>query len=165
MPVKDDASTRFTDEIKAIPTWAFAIALLGFLSICAIFGYLFFVNREPFWVMLAMGIVGGTLFACYVLLVGYVNSDAGRRGMNRALWTMLAIFIPNALGIVLYFILRKPRPSNCPQCGAPVQPGFGFCPQCRHRLTRLCSQCQRSVKLDDRFCPYCGCVLETSGRD
>lgn len=97
--------------------------------------------------------------ACYVLLIGYVSSDAGRRGMSRLGWTLLAIFIPNALGIVLYFVLRKPLIATCPQCGGPLEPGFGFCPQCRHHLNPTCPKCQRSVHAGDKFCPYCGSDL------
>jgi RNA polymerase subunit RPABC4/transcription elongation factor Spt4 len=96
-------------------------------------------------------------------VIGYVNRDAGRRGMSRVFWTLLAIFIPNALGIVLYFILRKPRTSNCPQCGAVVEPRFGFCPRCRHRLSPVCPHCQRGVNASDKFCPYCGDDLGAGG--
>jgi predicted amidophosphoribosyltransferase len=71
--------------------------------------------------------------ACYFVGAMADENTEIARGLR-----LLAIFIPNALGIVLYFVLRKPRIANCPQCGAVVEPGFGFCPQCRHRLTAVC---------------------------
>ena len=52
--------------------------------------------------------------------------------------------------------------SNCPQCSAVVEPGFGFCPRCRCRLNAICPQCQRGVNAADKFCPYCGGDLGTS---
>ncbi|MGA7375746.1 MAG: zinc ribbon domain-containing protein, partial [Candidatus Sulfotelmatobacter sp.] len=85
-----------------------------------------------------------------------------RRGMSRLLWTLIAIFVPNGLGIVLYFVLRKPRAVTCPQCNAEVEPGFSFCPRCRNRLRPACPHCQRSVDLGDKFCPYCGGTLESA---
>jgi predicted amidophosphoribosyltransferase len=98
----------------------------------------------------------------YIVLIGYVNRDAGRRGMSRVLWTLLAVLVPNALGIVLYFILRKPRTSNCSQCDAEVDPGFSFCPRCRNRLQPVCPHCRRSVVPGDKFCPYCGGALDSA---
>jgi len=159
MPVKNETSTRFMDEVRIISPWAFFIALLAFAAMVALLVFISLTDRNgppPMPVAVPLGIVAGMLIACYILLIGYVNRDAGRRGMSRVLWTLLAIFIPNALGIVLYFILRKPRVSNCPQCGAQVEPGYGFCPGCRHRLNPVCPQCQRGVHVTDKFCPYCG---------
>jgi RNA polymerase subunit RPABC4/transcription elongation factor Spt4 len=80
--------------------------------------------------------------------------------MSRLLWTLVAILVPNGLGIVLYFVLRKPLSTHCPQCDAVVEPGFSYCPRCRTRLRPACSHCQRSVDLGDKFCPYCGGSLE-----
>ena len=164
MPIKDDASTRFADEIRVISPWAYAVALLSLFSVPALLVFLTDSDRasQPVALVLAMGILAGILLACFVLLVGYVNGDAGRRGMSRVLWTLIAIFVPNGLGIVLYFVLRKPRVANCPQCGALVEPGFGFCPRCRHRLTAVCPRCQRSVHAGDKFCPYCGADFATA---
>ena len=149
------------DEVRIISPWAFFIALLGFVAAAVGLAVAAHAdkNHPSMAVMVAFGIVAGTALAGYILLIGYVNRDAGRRGMSRVLWTLLAIFIPNALGIVLYFILRKPRILNCPQCGALVEPGFGFCPRCRHRLSPVCPQCQRGVHVGDKFCPYCGSDL------
>jgi Double zinc ribbon/Phospholipase_D-nuclease N-terminal len=158
MPVKNETSTRFMDEVRIISPWAFFFAIFPFLAAIAAV-----VNATlsghppmPFAAMVPLGIVGGTILGCYILLIGYVNRDAGRRGMSRLAWTLLAIFIPNALGIVLYFVLRKPRIATCPQCGAPLEPGFGFCPRCRYQLNPVCPQCQRAVHAGNKFCPYCG---------
>jgi len=158
MPVKNETSTRFKDEIRIISPWAFFFAVLIGLSMIAVVVVATLRDKQapPLPAMAAMGVVLGFAIACYVLLIGYVNRDAGRRGMSRVLWTLLAIFIPNALGIVLYFILRKPLILTCPQCSTVVEPGFGFCPRCRCRLSPVCPHCQRSVNAADKYCPYCG---------
>lgn len=158
MPVTNEKSTRFMDEVHLISPWAFFLAALGFVGMIALLVIATHKDKTapPPAVMFLLGIVAGTLIACYILLIGYVNRDAGRRGMSRVLWTLLAIFVPNALGIVLYFILRKPRLLNCPQCGTVVEPSFGFCPRCRYRLSPVCPHCQRGLNAGDKFCPYCG---------
>jgi predicted amidophosphoribosyltransferase len=109
--------------------------------------------------MVPLAILGGTALGCCILLIGYINRDAGRRGMSRLAWTLLAIFVPNALGIVLYFVLRKPRIATCPQCGNALETGFNFCPRCNYKLGSSCPQCQRLVGVNDIYCPYCGTSL------
>jgi RNA polymerase subunit RPABC4/transcription elongation factor Spt4 len=161
MPVRNQPPTRFSDEIRLISPVAYFIALLAFVGIQVLFATVMAHdhNAPPLLARAAMGIVAGSLSAVYVLLIGYVNRDAARRGMSRVLWTLVAIFVPNALGIVLYFILRKPRLAACPQCGTNVEPGFSFCPKCRFRLQPVCPHCQRGVEHGDSFCPYCGGAL------
>ena len=68
-------------------------------------------------------LLGVAPIALWVLLVGYVFGDARRRAMNAVLWTLLAIFIPSGIGIILYFILRDPIPAVCPGCGALAAEG------------------------------------------
>jgi RNA polymerase subunit RPABC4/transcription elongation factor Spt4 len=161
MPVKHETSTRFMDEIRIISPWAYLFVALGYLAVFAAVVYATLSGKPPMPLvaMVPMAIVGGTLIGCYVVLIGYVNADAGRRGMSRLGWTLLAMFIPNALGIVLYFVLRKPRIATCPQCGNALQPGFNFCPRCNHKLSPNCPQCQRIVDVNDVYCPYCGASL------
>jgi len=164
MTNRSQTSTRFKDEIRIISSWALFLAILVFLSMVVL--VVVVAGREhnapPAALRLLLGILAGTLLGCYVLLIGYVNRDAGRRSMSRLLWTLIAIFVPNGLGIVLYFVLRKPRTAHCPQCDAEVEPGFSFCPRCRNRLQPVCPQCQRSVNPGNRFCPYCGGALEAA---
>ena len=190
MVIKDDTSTRFMDEIRIISPWAWFVAALGFLSLVGLLAFAEFrcsssgtlwtsatgwkwtcttlstasadAVHPPKALMVLLGIVLGILVACLILLIGYINGDAGRRGMNRVLWTLLAIFVPNGIGILLYFLLRKARILTCPQCSAVVESGFGFCPRCRHSLNVICPQCQRGVNADGRFCPYCSAEMGTA---
>lgn len=99
--------------------------------------------------------------ACYVFLIGYINRDAKRRGMSPALWTIIAIFVPYLVGVVLYFVLREPLPFECPHCGRLVNAEFNFCPSCQCNLRPSCPSCRREIRLGDRFCPHCGVTLET----
>lgn len=161
MPVKHETSTRFMDEIRIISPWAYAFVALGYVAAFAAVVFAIRSGSPPFPLvgMIPLAFLGGTLLGCCILLVGYINSDARRRGMSPLAWTLLAIFVPNALGIVLYFVLRKPRVASCPQCASPVQPGFNYCPQCNYKLSPNCPQCQRLVDANDVYCPYCGASL------
>ena len=79
-----------------------------------------------------IGLAGGTLACAYFLLAGYVYADAGRRGMPPIPWAALAVLIPNCVGFVLYFLLRKPILHPCPGCGRGVAPDAAFAPRCGH---------------------------------
>ena len=76
------------------------------------------------------GLFVGSLFAIWVLGLGYVYADARNRNMPHIPWTLIAAIVPNLLGFLLYFVLRKPPASPCPQCGQPVAAGQRFCPSC-----------------------------------
>jgi hypothetical protein len=107
-------------------------------------------------------LVGVALVGAYVLLVGYVCGDARRRGMNAVLWTLLAIFIPNAIGIILYFILRDPIPVPCPACGTPAKKGQTYCAACGAAVRPACPQCRQPVDPGARNCTHCGAPFTTS---
>ena len=78
------------------------------------------------------GLFVGSLFAIWVLGLGYVYADARNRNMPHIPWTLIAAIVPNLLGFLLYFVLRKPIASPCPQCGQPIAPDQRFCPACGH---------------------------------
>jgi RNA polymerase subunit RPABC4/transcription elongation factor Spt4 len=163
MTIRNQSSTRLKDEIRIIAPWAFYVFTLVFVAVAVFFVIVVGRDRHapPVVARWLLGILAGTVMGCYAVLIGYINQDAGRRSMSRLLWTLIAIFVPNGLGIVLYFVMRKPRTIHCPQCDAPVEPGFSFCPRCRARLQPVCPQCQRGVDLGDKFCPYCGGTLQS----
>lgn len=164
--MNDPKQTRsFSQELRNVPAWAWigGVALFA----CMTWFMISEVPRlphasapPPYWVRIWLGPLLGIVLFCWLALIGYVNYDAGRRGMSRIGWTLLAIFVPNGLGFILYFLLRKPLQQPCPQCGAAVEAGFNFCPHCNAKLHPHCAQCQRPVRLSDKFCPYCGYELD-----
>ncbi|HUA00886.1 MAG TPA: zinc ribbon domain-containing protein [Candidatus Aquilonibacter sp.] len=165
--------SRFRDELKVIPRWLVItlaakfvivqiVAMAINLSGVANNGVVWPVSNNAWLSSLALaGIV--TLFALFIfpwiLLLGYVNRDAKRRGMNSALWTLVCIILMPAyvaLGFIIYFLVREPLPYACPKCGATVGPRFNFCPTCRCDLHPSCPNCRREIVENDKFCPFCG---------
>lgn len=79
---------------------------------------------------LGMGILIGCFFAILVLALGYVYGDARRRNMPAIPWLLVALLVPNLLGFLLYFVLRRPLARPCPQCGQAITPEQRFCSWC-----------------------------------
>lgn len=150
-------------EIKIVPWWAWALAVIPFVA--AQWYFNFQIVRHPHPPPLGLrplfGLLAGVAGAIYLLLIGYVNRDSRRRGMSPLLWTLVAILVPNLLGILLYFVLRQPPVRSCPECGGTVRAEFNFCPRCSCKLAPSCRECQRVVGISDDYCPYCGSSLRT----
>jgi hypothetical protein len=155
---------RFSDEVGIISPVAWIIAGMCWAGF---FCMLFFfalpsdpkLSHWPIAGRFAFSIWPGLLVAGAVLLVGYINADAKRRGMRYVMWTLLALLLPNAIGIVLYFVFRDPVLARCGKCGAQGRANFAFCPQCGTQLSPACPACKRSVEPDWKSCPYCGNAL------
>jgi hypothetical protein len=79
---------------------------------------------------LGMGLLAGTFVAFWLLCVGYVYADARRRTMPAVLWVLIAIFVPNLLGFLLYFAIRRPLGSSCSNCGQLIAAEQRFCSWC-----------------------------------
>lgn len=95
------------------------------------------------------------------ILVGvYVFRDASRRGMNAALWTLIAVLVPILVGFIIYLLVRGNYPDlKCPQCGTPVRESYVSCPQCGARLKASCPNCSAPVEPDWKVCPRCASLL------
>lgn len=98
-----------------------------------------------------IGPLGGCIFAilavAFVLALGFVYGDARRRNMPAVPWTLIALFVPNLLGFLLYFVLRKPLGAPCPQCGQAMTPEQRFCSWCGY---------QRAAPMSGGFAPSSG---------
>ena len=153
-----EVKPNITDEAKLIPWWAISLAVLLFAGIQVLMHAVLFrldPHPAPLALRIFIGFTAGAALAFFVLLVGYVNRDARRREMNVALWTVLVVLVPYAIGFVIFFLMRQPLRSTCPKCGAAADPVFNFCPKCKFNLHRTCPQCHRAVRVGDLYCPFC----------
>jgi len=156
--------SRFGQELRVIPRAAW---ITGFAIYAAMTIPLFFfvipsdpeMGKWPEWGQ-ALFVFGFCLVVVPIIaLIGYVYGDAKRRGMRYVMWTLLAIFIPDAIGVILYFVLRDPMPRPCPGCKAAVKHGFTFCPHCGSAVQPTCPNCGKGVEFGWMNCPHCGTRL------
>ncbi len=177
--------TLFRDELRIIPKWLIATLIFIFVGVqagCLIGNLVFhqmstphgelwpFPNQPAPSALAVAGIVTAASIpiSAFFLLIGYVNRDAKRRGMNSTLWTIVVVILSGGwgfLGFLIYFLMREPLPYNCPQCGAPVGARFNYCPNCKCNLRPSCPQCKREVGELDKFCPYCAFDLRSGSAE
>ena len=162
--------SRFSEEMKIIPRTARVLAVLAVLLVPC-FGMAFLLlarvnnghGHMGFIPVVALfGLIGMVALSIFILIVGYIAGDARRRGMRPVLWVLLAIFIPNAIGIILYFILREPLLKFCPKCGAGGNAAFAFCSVCGEAVSKACPGCRTAVQPDWSHCASCGVTLPTT---
>jgi RNA polymerase subunit RPABC4/transcription elongation factor Spt4 len=146
-------------EVRVIPAWAYILAAVIFVGVQAIFHTIAWPsesNPPPLAIQILFPIFIGIIPAFFMLLIGYVNRDAGRRGMRRALWTAIVIFFPYAIGFILYFFMRKPLEVACGRCGAVVSSKVNYCPRCANAINPTCPHCHAVIGPGDAFCANCG---------
>src|SRR5436189_2440745 len=150
---------RLTEEMKVIPETAWAVALLLGCGVPVLF-WMMVVAHDGMHLpgLLVVGLIA-TVFSIYILIIGYIISDARRLGMPALLWVLLAIFIPSAIGIILYFILRRPLLRACTKCGTPADSTYTFCPSCGATLGKTCPACRTAVQSNWLHCAKCGASL------
>jgi hypothetical protein len=79
------------------------------------------------------GIAVGFIMAAWIVCLGYVYADARRRVMPPILWTLVAMLVPNLLGFLIYFAIRRPIAQPCPQCGQGMRADHRFCSWCGYQ--------------------------------
>ena len=91
------------------------------------------------------------------VIVGvYVYRDAKRRGMNAALWTLVAVLAPSLIGFIIYLLVRGSYSDlRCPQCDTRVNDSYVVCPRCGAKLRPGCRNCGTAVESDWNVCPKC----------
>jgi hypothetical protein len=156
--------SRFGEALRIIPRTAWIIGIASYLVASTLLLFVFIpTDREmSHWPLVARAAsaYGMCLIVLiWVLLIGYVYADAKRRGMPYVMWTGLAMLVPNAIGIILYFALRDPLPKLCPHCATPARPGFVFCPACGTAMQPACPNCGRGIESGWSNCPHCGTKL------
>ena len=155
--------SKLRSELSIIPKWAWILAVGIALAVpigLTTAMQLHDSNPPPVALGVGLGLFMGAMLGTVALLVGYVNGDSRRRGMRATLWTLVAIFVPNGLGFLIYFLMRDPVLGPCPGCGALVQPAFNFCPTCHHALKPVCPSCGKALAPEHTYCAYCGASVK-----
>jgi len=145
------------DSVIPAAAWAAAaiVSTLLFLGV----GFVMQQAEGPIALHFVVPVLVALSLGGYALLLGYIYGDARRRRMRYVMWTWLAALIPNAIGIILYFVLREPMPVYCSNCGGLMQAGLAFCPHCGCGLAPACVQCKRITQGGWSHCAYCGAKL------
>jgi hypothetical protein len=161
--------SRFDQEWVLVPSgarWTAALVALAFVALmAAIFLAPPLAGGDPKALLVLspiflLTLLGAVPITLYVLLLGYVWGDARRRGMNHVLWTLLALFIPWAVGLILYFMLRDPVQASCPSCATPARKGHAYCACCGTAVRAACPHCRQPVEAGWRNCASCGHALQ-----
>lgn len=150
-------------ELGVIPRTAWIVAGLFYVGLATLAWFLVPTDHEmshwPRDGQLAFIFLMPLFFFLIIPLYGYIFGDAKRRAMRYVMWTLLAIFVPDFIGVIIYFILRDPLPLDCPSCHNLVPSKFTFCPHCGNALRPYCPQCGKSVERTWTNCGYCGAKL------
>ena len=155
--------TSYGKELRVIPLTARIIALAFYVGLVILIHFLILRDTSPggtaTWPLagqLAFNLLIPVMPLIAILFYGYIYGDAKRRGMRYAIWTVLAIFVPYLIGVLLYFVLRDPIPSECPACHNLVLAKFTFCPYCGASVRPACPQCGKNIEPGWVNCGYCG---------
>jgi hypothetical protein len=160
----NETASSGDDELRMIPSWSIALAILLFAGMQVIFHVVMPHHKhELLPLRLLMGYFWGALWASYALLIGYVSRDVKRRGMSAPLWMLVCVVLPGGIGAVVYFMLRQPILMRCPNCTTSIEATYHFCPQCQFQMAPVCAECHRGVKITDVFCTLCGHDLAEDG--
>jgi hypothetical protein len=153
----------FWANLKLIRPVAWVIAVVMFFGMQVLFWAVIWPQSHPDEMeklsdvgKICLPLLASTALFLWVLLIGFIHVDAKRRGMRYVMWTWLATLIPNAVGIILYFILRDPMPTPCPKCNKLSAQSFTFCPHCGAELMRTCKVCHKKLGQGWSNCAYCG---------
>jgi len=167
-PSQEEEAATFSSELRLIPRWSVAAAVLTFVVMQYLFWVVFPQEHRhppaPIGMRLYFALSWGALASLYMLMVGYVSKDSPRRGMSARIWMIVCLVMPGGIGGVLYFLLRQPIISLCPACSTRVQSEYHFCPQCAYQVSASCGKCYRSVRITDLYCVHCGHDLASDNR-
>jgi hypothetical protein len=163
-PRQREMGSAGDDELRMIPRWSMALAIVLFGAMQYVFHVVMPHHKHELLPMrLMMSYAWGTMVASYALLLGYVSQDVKRRGMSAGLWMLVCVVLPGGIGAVVYFILRQPVMSRCPNCSTEIAATDHYCSQCQFQMSPVCGLCHRGVKITDVFCTQCGHDLAEDG--
>lgn len=97
------------------------------------------------------------VFFIHIVLAIFVYQDAKKRGLNKKLWTILTLVVPNFFGVIMYFIIRTQSSSKkvCHHCQHSINHDDLYCPKCGVDQTNTCNRCKQPLHETWIVCPKC----------
>jgi len=164
MARQNESNSSGDAELLMVPYWSIALAVVLFAGMQVVFHVIMPHHKHELLPMrLMMSFFWGSLVASYALLLGYVSRDVKRRDMSAGMWMLVCVVLPCGIGAVVYFLLRQPVLSRCPNCSTQIASSYHFCPQCQFQMAPVCGTCHRGVRITDVFCTQCGHDLAKDG--
>ena len=95
-----------------------------------------FNNIFPYFAVSSVFII---MLLIQIFLGIFVYKDSKKRGMEPVLWTLIVIFVPNFIGLIIYLVVRSTYKINnvelrCKSCGKSIQSDWKICPHCMSKL-------------------------------
>ena len=160
MAERENMNRENNEDTRLVPWWSVLLAVGAFAGWQYIVHFVLVPldpKPKPLPLVIFWGVMVGFFFAFYMLMIGYVNRDAKRRGMNAGLWTLVMVLLmASGIGFIVYFLLRQPVVLSCPKCAERVEANYNFCPKCDYQLNPTCPECRHAVRASDNFCAHCG---------
>jgi hypothetical protein len=151
---------RLREELGVAPRSGVAVS--AFLAFGAALLWSLVAQGFPLPARIVLVAALALLIFLYGFLVSYVYGDAKRRGMRPGIWALVAALVPNALGLIAYFLLREPLLQPCGACGASARRDCAFCPNCGSPLRPVCPACRRPLETAWSHCAHCGTKIPES---
>lgn len=122
---------------KPLGKLLFWVLTTGFLLTLALMGYWMFpymsdvFSEDRGW-FLFMGLAVLLLIGLNGAIAVFIYRDASRMGMNTWLWMTAVIYMPNLIGLLIYFVVRQQHKRDggvsakeeyCPHCGHMIRSG------------------------------------------
>jgi len=155
---------KYSKKVFFIVLTIFCVLFLSSVAIC-IFGIASDYRQGNMSVIMPLIIVFPLVFLLVIGIIfqigRFVFKDSKQRGMDPWLWTMVAIFVPNLIGLIIYLVLRNSYTKKiCLSCGKPVDDNFLNCPFCGYKLKDNCASCGCAVDPEWNICPKCASKLK-----
>ena len=116
--------------------------------------------------LVVLFVILGVGLALPITIGVYVYRDATRRGMNAAMWTLIALLAPSLIGFIIYLLIRGSYSDlECPNCKTSIKEDYVRCPKCGSKLRPACPNCSAPVETDWTVCPRCATALPETQTD
>lgn len=145
-----------------VATIFFLLIFVGVFLAVGLTGAYGELSQDDQIALVVVGFVFAFVIALFAVIAVLVYKDAKKLGMNAWMWTLVAVYAPNGVGIIIYLVFRynEKKKKRCPECNYVLTGEFDVCPSCGHSISDKCPECSKTVEDEWKVCPYCRAALK-----